>query len=168
MQSMQPTNPNPPTKKRKRKHREPALAPAEAFPTVNSYHPEDECIQKVCPFLDNKAYRYRYMTVPSKPICYKYDAQPTHRSPFTRATMILRTKNHARGLKRSERTSADGQCSSPRPNWASWYRRWLKLFRSRSRSRNRDLQTNSVQYLAYLSIFVAFLLFLCVVSLRAT
>ena len=156
MTNMQPTNPL--TKKRKKKH----LEVAQALPTVNSYHPEDECIQKVCPFLDNR--EYRYMTVPPKPICYKYDAQPTHRSPSTRVTTILRTTNHARGLKRSERTSADGQCSSPPPNWASWYRRW----RRSSRSRSRDLQTNSAQCLAYLSIFVAFLLFLCVVSLRAT
>jgi len=48
MEDMQATNPL--TKKRKKNRRE----PAEALPTVNSYHPEDECIQKVCPFLDNK------------------------------------------------------------------------------------------------------------------
>lgn len=57
MKNMQPTNPL--TKKRKKKH----LEVAQALPTVNSYHPEDECIQKVCPFLDNR--EYRYMAVPS-------------------------------------------------------------------------------------------------------
>lgn len=45
IEDIQPTNP--PTKKRKQKRR----MPAAAFPMVNSYHPEDECIQKVCPFL---------------------------------------------------------------------------------------------------------------------
>lgn len=56
MEDVQPTNP--PIKKRKQKDR----ALAEAFPTVNSYHPEDECIQKVCPFLLHSSIIYNNAT----------------------------------------------------------------------------------------------------------